>query len=82
MVFHAVAVAHKFVPGLALAAGKHLVVQREEVGSRLRRQQFLVGVADDVVYGAPGATWSASVPMQVMQGAAQVAGYRLLAFYP
>ena len=31
---------------------------------------------------APGATWSASVPMQVMQGAAQVAGYRLLAFYP
>ena len=23
-----------------------------------------------------------SVPMQVMQGAAQVAGYRLLAFYP
>ncbi|WP_416400627.1 DUF3426 domain-containing protein [Alicycliphilus denitrificans] len=31
---------------------------------------------------APGATWSATVSMQVAQGADQVAGYRLLAFYP
>ncbi|MBS0507292.1 MAG: zinc-ribbon and DUF3426 domain-containing protein [Proteobacteria bacterium] len=31
---------------------------------------------------APGATWSTSVPVQVLQDAARVAGYRLLAFYP
>jgi predicted Zn finger-like uncharacterized protein len=31
---------------------------------------------------APGATWSATMSMQVAQGADQVAGYRLLAFYP
>ena len=31
---------------------------------------------------APGSTWSATVSMQVAQGADQVAGYRLLAFYP
>ena len=31
---------------------------------------------------APGSTWSAMVSMQVAQGADQVAGYRLLAFYP
>ncbi|MHA7598853.1 zinc-ribbon and DUF3426 domain-containing protein [Alicycliphilus sp. T452] len=31
---------------------------------------------------APGATWSATVSLQVAQGADQVAGYRLLAFYP
>lgn len=31
---------------------------------------------------APGATWSGAVPMQVMQDASRVAGYRLLAFYP
>lgn len=31
---------------------------------------------------APGAVWSTAVPMQVVQGASLVAGYRLLAFYP
>ncbi len=31
---------------------------------------------------APGATWTGAVSMQVMQGASQVAGYRLLTFYP
>ena len=31
---------------------------------------------------APGATWSSSVPLQVLQDASHVAGYRLLAFYP
>ena len=31
---------------------------------------------------APGAVWSGTVPMQVMQEASRVAGYRLLAFYP
>ena len=31
---------------------------------------------------APGATWSGAVPLQVMQDASRVAGYRLLAFYP
>lgn len=31
---------------------------------------------------APGAVWSTAVPMQVMQGATLVTGYRLLAFYP
>ncbi|HQQ69473.1 MAG TPA: DUF3426 domain-containing protein [Alicycliphilus sp.] len=30
----------------------------------------------------PGATWNTSVPLQVTQDAARVAGYRLLAFYP
>ncbi len=30
----------------------------------------------------PGVVWSTSVPMQVVQGASLVAGYRLLAFYP
>jgi len=37
--------------------------------------------------GAPaqllaGASWSAAIPVQVMQDASRVAGYRLLAFYP
>ena len=31
---------------------------------------------------APGASWSGSVSMQILQGAADVAGYRVLAFYP
>ena len=31
---------------------------------------------------APGAVWSGTVPMQVMQETSRVAGYRLLAFYP
>jgi len=31
---------------------------------------------------APGFVWSGALPLQVIQGAAQVAGYRLVAFYP
>lgn len=31
---------------------------------------------------APGATWSGTLTMRLTQGADQVAGYRLLAFYP
>lgn len=31
---------------------------------------------------APGSVWNGSVSLQVTHGAAQVAGYRLLAFYP
>lgn len=31
---------------------------------------------------APGAVWSATLPVHVMQDASLVAGYRLLAFYP
>lgn len=30
----------------------------------------------------PGFVWSGAMPLQVAQGAAQVAGYRLVAFYP